>query len=94
MIQTLNGNGHIRNPRAYALKILEHDKQHWEDAFSQWQQRAAQTPIPPPSPDQNFDERKSLIGLLQLKQQQGQPISLALKKRAAQLGINLEDPHP
>jgi hypothetical protein len=80
----------IKNPRAYALRTLERDRAHWEEAFSQWQQRSIQTTIPPPSPEQKtFDERESLIGLLQLKHQQGQPISLALKQRAIQLGIDL-----
>jgi hypothetical protein len=91
VIRSIKGTEGIKHPRAYALKVLERDRAHWEEAFQKSRQRLDRTTIPPSSPEQkNFDERESLIGLIELKRNAGQPLSAAVLQRAQALGIPLE----
>jgi|GEM_PF-3772977 hypothetical protein len=91
VIRKLNTVDGIKHPRAYALACLQRDRAHWEEAFQKSRQRLDRTTIPPSSPEQkNFDERESLIGLIELKRNAGQPLSAAVLQRAQALGIPLE----
>ncbi|MEP0910871.1 hypothetical protein NDI45_08070 [Leptolyngbya sp. GB1-A1] len=90
VIRRLKGTELIRNERAYALKVIERDRAHWEEEYRKHQQRTAQTDLPPPvPPPEIFDERESLMGLIRHYQDQQKPVSAVVKQRAQELGIRL-----
>ncbi|MEP0914674.1 hypothetical protein NDI45_27620 [Leptolyngbya sp. GB1-A1] len=90
MIGRIKGTEGIKQPRAYAIGVLEKDREYWEEEFYKHQQCTAQTDLPPPVPPPKFfDERESLMGLIRHCQDQQKPLSTTVKQRAQELGIRL-----
>jgi hypothetical protein len=94
-IAKVKGTEGIRNPRAYALKVIRDDCSFWEAEYWKHQQNLQQTDLPPPlpleqkksQPEIEPEERDRIAGLIAMYRSGGKPVPDRLIHRAEELGI-------